>query len=196
MKFLKSGIITTALILSTTTNAATVTWDVNLSTDNFLGGTVTGTFVVDDSSGSNIISSMDVMMSNFHYWTGWEYVYLGDWSFTGSPTLTGNSNGYSYWISTMDVENAETDTWNQAKFNLFRELDALTFLDSAFTNDTYAISELGAHTQVCYPWSCQTGLGTLGGTLTRVSSVPVPAAVWLFGSGLIGLVGLSRRKKV
>jgi hypothetical protein len=28
-----------------------------------------------------------------------------------------------------------------------------------------------------------------------VSEVPVPAAVWLFGSGLIGLVGLARRKK-
>ncbi|MCW8910327.1 MAG: VPLPA-CTERM sorting domain-containing protein [Gammaproteobacteria bacterium] len=28
-----------------------------------------------------------------------------------------------------------------------------------------------------------------------VSAVPVPAAVWLFGSGLIGLVGFARRKK-
>jgi len=28
-----------------------------------------------------------------------------------------------------------------------------------------------------------------------VSAVPVPAAVWLFGSGLIGLVGMARRKK-
>ncbi|MCW9006033.1 MAG: VPLPA-CTERM sorting domain-containing protein [Gammaproteobacteria bacterium] len=26
--------------------------------------------------------------------------------------------------------------------------------------------------------------------------VPVPAAVWLFGSGLIGLAGFARRKKV
>ncbi len=29
---------------------------------------------------------------------------------------------------------------------------------------------------------------------TRVSAVPVPAAVWLFGSALMGLVGVSRRK--
>jgi len=31
-------------------------------------------------------------------------------------------------------------------------------------------------------------------TVTEVSSVPVPAAVWLFGSGFIVLVGLARRK--
>ncbi|MHB8621747.1 MAG: VPLPA-CTERM sorting domain-containing protein [Sulfuricaulis sp.] len=28
-----------------------------------------------------------------------------------------------------------------------------------------------------------------------VSAVPIPAAVWLFGSGLLGLVGISRRKR-
>lgn len=28
-----------------------------------------------------------------------------------------------------------------------------------------------------------------------INAVPVPAAVWLFGSGLIGLIGITRRKK-
>lgn len=32
------------------------------------------------------------------------------------------------------------------------------------------------------------------GFLTPVSAVPVPAAVWLFGSGLLGLIGVARRK--
>ena len=40
-----------------------------------------------------------------------------------------------------------------------------------------------------------TGLGAHDG-LAYVSSVPVPAAVWLFGSGLIGLVSIMRRRKV
>ena len=33
-----------------------------------------------------------------------------------------------------------------------------------------------------------------GGTWS-VSTVPVPAAAWLFGSGLLGLLGIARRKK-
>lgn len=32
-------------------------------------------------------------------------------------------------------------------------------------------------------------------TLTAASPVPVPAALWLFGSGLIGLAGIARHKK-
>ena len=35
---------------------------------------------------------------------------------------------------------------------------------------------------------------TYGNATITVSAVPVPAAVWLFGSGLIGLVGIARRK--
>lgn len=35
-----------------------------------------------------------------------------------------------------------------------------------------------------------------GGSATVIAStVPVPAAIWLFGSGLLGLTGLARRKK-
>jgi len=36
----------------------------------------------------------------------------------------------------------------------------------------------------------------VGSYLVRTTVVPVPAAVWLFGSGLIGLAALARRKEV
>lgn len=38
-----------------------------------------------------------------------------------------------------------------------------------------------------YAWAIHTG---------NVSAVPIPAAVWLFGSGLIALMGLARNKKL
>lgn len=34
----------------------------------------------------------------------------------------------------------------------------------------------------------------LGSYLVQTSSVPIPSTVWLFGSGLIGLIGLARRR--
>jgi len=35
----------------------------------------------------------------------------------------------------------------------------------------------------------------LSGFVQQVAVVPIPAAVWLFGSGLLGLTGIARRKK-
>ena len=39
-----------------------------------------------------------------------------------------------------------------------------------------------------------TSLETTALDNVQVGAVPIPAAVWLFGSGLIGLIGLARRK--
>lgn len=37
--------------------------------------------------------------------------------------------------------------------------------------------------------------GLAGIQLLQVAAVPIPAAIWLFSSGLLGLIGISRRKK-
>ncbi|WP_419585345.1 hypothetical protein [Thiolapillus sp.] len=39
------------------------------------------------------------------------------------------------------------------------------------------------------------GAGQMGSLDASLTEVPVPAAVWLFGSGLLGLLGFSSRKK-
>jgi len=40
------------------------------------------------------------------------------------------------------------------------------------------------------------GFDPSGGSESFVNNpVPVPAAIWLFGSGLLGLVGIARRKR-
>ena len=64
---------------------------------------------------------------------------------------------------------------------------------SCSVNDTYVL-EYFTHVP-------QPDLSGKGGVFYTVhlegviSSVPVPAAAWLFGSGLLGLIGIARRKK-
>ena len=59
----------------------------------------------------------------------------------------------------------------------------------------------GAEGNALYTIDQITGIATLVGTGSYsdirglAAVVPVPAAVWLFGSGLLGLIGMARRKK-
>ena len=58
---------------------------------------------------------------------------------------------------------------------------------------TFTFSGLTGFTEQDILSSVVFGLGTAPDSL--LPGVPVPAAVWLFGSGLLGLVGIARRKK-
>lgn len=59
----------------------------------------------------------------------------------------------------------------------------------SFTLDYSAVVPSGGFSGVAYQLHLS---GTIG---TAPPAVPVPAAVWLFGSGLLGLVGVARRRK-
>jgi len=62
-----------------------------------------------------------------------------------------------------------------------------------FTLDLAGTSLLaGSEIALHWGFTCQNDV--IEGVMP-VSSVPVPAAVWLFGSGLIGLAGVARRKQ-
>lgn len=39
------------------------------------------------------------------------------------------------------------------------------------------------------------GGGEIRGQVVQVEAVPIPAAIWLFGSGLLGLTGMAARRK-
>jgi hypothetical protein len=85
-------------------------------------------------------------------------------------------SGATDWVSLsapiMESEWTVTGTW----LDLLSNVDALQIRIEMVDNDSGPRDV--------------TGLDNI-----QLSSVPIPATVWLFGSGLLGLVGMARRKK-
>ncbi|MFA7593625.1 MAG: VPLPA-CTERM sorting domain-containing protein [Thiohalobacteraceae bacterium] len=121
-------------------------------------------------------------------------------------------------ISTANIQDVDPATWNITEdanagggFGKFEfELSGtgatrttlLTFTISGVTGDTlssYAIgSTLNPSSGEFFAAHVADFAMTNGATSAQFAGstpVPVPAALWLFGSGLLGLVGISRRKK-
>jgi len=81
------------------------------------------------------------------------------------------------------------------------ERSCLAFVD-AFYNSTGSIAMVylwgtygwDPYVNPHYQWIDEPNLHTGSFLLREVSAVPLPAAVWLFGSGLVGLIGLAKRK--
>lgn len=87
-----------------------------------------------------------------------------------------------------------TGTWTNTA-GIGNSLYAFYLTGSGGGPSTPAIETLYQNSQNTASWTLNTD-GTLTYSLApAVSAVPVPAAVWLFGSGLLGLVGIARRKR-
>ena len=173
MKYLKLAAVAFAMALSTSANAATI----------FIPGGNTGVQTFNYTFASDYTGSVTIGVSD-----------EGDTDFGASLDLTTtygvfldsdvnvvdtsayinalgeNGTDGELYIFSMSALAGETLTFDW----IFRTTDADPFNDFAFVD----ISGLS------YEVIAQTG----------VAPVPVPAAVWLFGSGLIGLIGVARRK--
>lgn len=112
----------------------------------------------------------------------------GDGDFMGRPIPTGVVDDALGTIS-MDLSswfaNHMTMDQNLGSANATGNGDANTgFYDLSWT----AILTQGGGAGGTVTWDLQ-------GQVLQTSAVPVPAAVWLFSSGLLGLIGIARRKK-
>ena len=78
--------------------------------------------------------------------------------------------------------------------------DTVFLNDGTITTGTLATANSQAFTRLSGQWFFESDsfprIGPAGSNhYYLIQAVPVPAAVWLFGSGLIGLIGVARRKK-
>jgi hypothetical protein len=96
-------------------------------------------------------------------------------------------------------------------YSYYIDLTSTITLDST---KTYALSVVNSYTSLPFSWALSNTSGShlqyvvgqamflrapgdMAFTLTNtaVSAVPVPASVWVFGTGLLSLLGVSRKRK-
>jgi len=160
-------------------HAAPVTWSLqNVSFDD--GAVATGTFIFD--ADSNQYSSIDVTVSGGASDIG-GFGTLSTDPFTYSVSVGGN--GSNLWFSASDFGSAGCpDGSCQRNF----VIDNLT---NPLTNAGVTVFIAGATLAI-------DGLSSNDGVVVRsivsgsLTAVPIPAAVWLFGSALLGLGWIRR----
>lgn len=123
--------------------------------------------------------------------------------FIGSPTVlsaTGDFSGTTS-VALLDFDfsplNPNPLLWNLGSFTLSltsMTVDAQSATQLLLTG-TGTLAGAGFDpTPATLSWTGN-GPGSMYSWSATVSAVPVPAAVWLFGSGLLGLIGMARRKE-
>ena len=129
----------------------------------------------------------------------------------GGPSYPDSSTSHLY---TVDLATGSATNIGPSGVTLGR---SLKYSGLAFSDDGTLLSlgSLDAASGALYSVNTTTGAATsLSGTglpygtgpihfgvdgglaFVPAATVPVPAAVWLFGSGLLGLIGMARRKKI
>ncbi len=92
------------------------------------------------------------------------------------------------------------DGGNSVKIDLFAEDGSLvnSFLQSLVTGySKYSFSGMGMFAGLTISEdNDSSGLRYMDFSYNSVATVPVPAAVWLFGSGLMGLMGMRKKAKL
>ena len=206
MKIFKMAAITAALVVSTSANSALI---------ERLGGLAYYDDVADLTwlADANYAQTSGFDADGRMYWVdanswaaGLNVGGVDGWRLADTdPALsgynqTGSEMGNLFYNVLGGVAGNSITTTHNANYDLFSNVQSLGYWSATEyapnTNNAWLFvtaDDGGQGLQDVYgkylsmhAWAVQSG---------DVSAVPVPAAVWLFGSGLVGLVGLARRKR-
>lgn len=153
----------------------------NILTENFEDNTYISGFSITENNGagqikynnmySNTVSSVDNRYQVFNYAPG---MYgFGVWIDTQTGSKTDTKAGINVYINNGSVLAMQIPTGTQGQFYGFVS-------DTAFTDVKFQAQNEGS--EAYYNIDC------------AVAPTPIPAAAWLMASGLLGLVGLKRKK--
>lgn len=178
MGFKSIALVASTLVLSTSVNAVTY----NFYQSGYAEGAfVSGTFTGDDLDFNGQLSSFNNEVTDF------------------TMSFSGNSLVPTFSLGFLDLDGVVYDlNGGPLGDGTSLEVEGIAAQNSPLALG-YVVG-LGPFGVLCgIGADCATvansTFGDYSTELVSVSSVPVPAAVWLFGSGLLGLVGVARRKK-
>ena len=162
---------------------------------------------IDNSVGDGAGQGSKITIFNMTQWTG-NYTSVGVTTitmdlnnFSSNTPLTirlGLSGDGGLFSTNSEITLGANSGWTTAVFSVAAgDLTAVsgnsrtTGFDAALTLES--VSELRIINSEDPSWNGPSLAATLG--IDNITAVPVPAAFWLFGSGLLGLIGIARRKK-
>jgi len=162
-------------------------------------------FSIDLINGSNASTYRTISLNGFSIDSSDYFVICGDaslvancdYSFTSASSWM--QNGAPDAIALFQNNTLLDSISYEGSLSPYTEGSELTVKDS--NSETVSISRFFDNNDnaLDYDLGCITpGSQNITGTgdcsMTSVSAVPVPAAIWLFGSGLLGLAGIIRRR--
>lgn len=213
MKYIKNVITATTLVLSSNVNAALLSVDWLLSGDNLVTrDTTNGLEWLDMTETANMsFNFVSGQLGEGAQFEGWRYAtnleVASLFVSFGLPTDAHLSNVGPVDAAIVDFSNTMGNIMNDSNPTIFsygargfigesngtNMYQAGAYYATSSSTNIYVGPYLGGGSSLVSPSASR---GDLGSYLVRDAAVvPIPAAVWLFGSGLLGLVGVARCKK-
>ena len=153
-----------------------------------------------DADGLMIWEQAKSWAANLSYYDSVRGVTYDDWRMPTSITCsgyncTGSEMGHLFYNELGGVNDQFIATTNNGNSSLFTSIQP-NYYWSATTDTSRSYSAwlfsfrfgnqlFGSKANSSYAWAVRAG---------DVAAVPVPTAAWLFGSGLLGIIGVVRRK--
>jgi hypothetical protein len=139
------------------------------------------------------ISVFDSAQTNANT-TGSAYIQLSNNSAAGPISLS-DSGGANFDLTSVDVGSGFDPGFGLSSFNITGHISGGgTTVANVVNADVFSTLVLDWTNLTSVDFTFVTGQSA-GIDNIVVSSVPLPAAVWLFGAGLLGLIGIAKSKK-
>lgn len=194
---MKKTLLASAIALTMGGTVSVQAQKITITSMNYgVGSGASGTM---NSNGNGFMTSTTTFIGS--HWTADQVVWFDThsspitWAGTGTANDTANAYGnFSYTTQLTGNQVAAGIFWDWSGND---NIPILTIYDCPVSGGGACTgNSLPANTQPILGQTVSFNGSTFDDFPVSGSAVPVPAAVWLMGSGLLGLVGVARRKKV